>query len=96
MTPQITIGAASLMAALVGATGLVRWAVTPPRSRGQHRARRRVAGEYVPGHHLIPALAEQAFADCLGCGAEVPVTVHPGGARRCDKGHVTVTAGEVA
>jgi hypothetical protein len=92
----ITLGAASLMAALVGATGLVRWAVTPPRPKGQHRARRRQSGEYVPGHHLIPALAGQTSALCLGCGAEVPVTVHPGGARRCDRGHVTITAGEVA
>lgn len=93
MIPQITIGAASLMGALVLGTGLVRWAVTPPRSKGQHRATR--VEEYVPAHVLVPALARQVFADCRGCQAEVPVTVHPGGARRCDRGHVTITAAEV-
>lgn len=42
MIDRITVGAASLMGALVFATGLVRWAVTPPARRGQHRARPRL------------------------------------------------------
>lgn len=65
--------------------------------RGKHRGRRpRTVEEYVPAHVLVPALARQVFAECHGCHAEVPVTVHPGGARRCDRGHVTITAAEVA
>lgn len=88
MIPQITIGAASLMGALVLGTGLVRWAVTPPRQKGQHRASRSV---YVPLAGLMPAWPEPRFAYCSGCGSEVPVVVHPGGAHRCDCGHVTIT-----
>lgn len=46
MIPQITLGAASLMGALVLGTGLVRWAVTPPKPKGRHRS--------VSMPHLVP------------------------------------------
>ncbi|MEU3283155.1 hypothetical protein [Streptomyces antibioticus] len=78
---------------------VVRWALTPP-AAGRHRSRRRRQdGEYVPAHHLVPALAAQgsgwpapAFAHCVGCHAVVPVVVHDG-AHRCDAGHITITTG---
>ncbi|MEU0671317.1 hypothetical protein ABZ330_00195 [Streptomyces sp. NPDC006172] len=98
MNPQIAVGAASLMTALVTATGLVRWAVTPAPARGRHRAeRRRPVEEYVPAQALIPALAVHgpgwptaAYAYCVACRADVPVVVHDG-AHRCDAhGHVTI------
>lgn len=38
MIERITVGAASLMGALVAGTGLIRWAVAPPVRRGQHRS----------------------------------------------------------
>jgi hypothetical protein len=95
---RITLGAASLMSALVAGTGLVRWAVSPLPTRGRHRAQpERPVEEYVPAHVLIPALAvhgrgwpQAAFRYCIGCRAEVPVVVHDG-AHRCDAhGHVTI------
>lgn len=73
MTPQITLGAASLMGSLVVATAAVRWAVRPVTERGRHRR------EY-------GAAAAQDFAYCLPCGAEVPVTVH-GDLLVCDNSH---------
>jgi hypothetical protein len=96
--PEVTAGAASLMGALVFATGVVRWAVTPVAKPGQHRARRsrpvRRVEEYVPAGHLIPAFAgagwpNTAFAYCTGCHRTVPVVVHDS-AHRCDRGHVTI------
>jgi hypothetical protein len=68
-------------------------------ARPKHRAPRRPVEEWVPAHHLIPALAygaavPQDIAHCHGCGRPVPVTVH-GDAYRCDREHITIhtTAG---
>lgn len=93
MIPEITIGAASLMGALVGATAVVRWAVRPV-SAGQHRGRRRPAEELVPAGVLIPAFAGSGwptagFAHCVECRRTVPVVIH-GQAHRCDAGHTTI------
>lgn len=103
MIAEVTVGAASLMGALVFATGVVRWAVAPvpesgrERPRRQHRARRvRRVEEYVPAGYLIPAFAgagwpQPAFRHCIECRSTVPVLVHHG-AHRCDAyGHVTIT-----
>lgn len=98
MIDRITVGAAFLMGALAAGTGLIRWAVAPPRARGRHRAPTFIE---VPLAHLMPAwpepvhgaVAVQAFAYCVGCRAEAAVVVHPDGAHRCDRGHVTITGG---
>lgn len=70
----------------------VRWAFTG----GTPTAPRppRPVEEWVPAHHLIPALAygaavAQTVAHCRGCRTQVPVTVH-GDATRCDQGHLTI------
>lgn len=95
MSPFHAALASTLLGLGVGMTMIGRsWP-----TRGQHRApRRKPVEEFVPGHHLIPALAHgavipQAVAYCRGCHTQVPVTVH-GNATRCDQGHVTIhTAG---
>lgn len=93
MIPEITIGAASLMGALLVATAGVRWAIRPA-SEGRHRpVRVRPVEEYVPARDLIPAFAggwpTTAFRYCIGCRTQTAVVVH-GGAHRCDRGHVTI------
>jgi hypothetical protein len=92
MIPEITIGAASLMGALVAATAVVRWAVRPV-SASRHRAHRRPAEELVPARDLIPAFAggwpTASFAHCVECRRTVPVVIH-GTAHRCDAGHTTI------
>ena len=93
MIPEITLGAASLMGALLVATAGVRWAIRPV-PEGRHRPQRvRPVEEYVPASTLIPAFAgtgwpTTAFAHCVECQGTVPVVVH-GAAHRCDRGHVT-------
>lgn len=73
---------------------LIRFAVTGGEPN-RHRARRqKPVEEYVPGHHLIPALAgrgwpQPAFRHCIECRATVPVVVHDQ-AHRCDWGHTTI------
>lgn len=94
MIPEITIGAASLMGALVVATAGVRWAIRSV-PEGRHRpVRVRPAAEYVPARELIPAFAgtgwpTTAFRHCVECRSTVPVVVH-GEAHRCDLGHTTI------
>lgn len=94
MIPEITIGAASLMGALIVATAVVRWAIRPV-SVGRHRTERvRPVEAYVPARDLIPAFAggwpTTAFAHCVECHDTVPVVIH-NGAHRCDQyGHVTI------
>jgi len=91
---RIYAGISAMTACFVGATLLVRWAVTGGQ-QGQHRGpRRRPADEYVPAGALIPAFAgtgwpTTAFAHCIECRNTVPVVVHHGGAYRCEHGHTT-------
>lgn len=95
MNDRLHAGVSALAACFTGAVFLVRWAVTG--GRGEHRGRRapRRVEVDVPAHHLIPALAHGALAPrtiahCPGCRNHVPVTVHGGGAHRCDRGHVAI------
>jgi len=91
---RLHAGISAMTACFVGATLLVRWAVTGGQ-QGQHRGPRapRRADEYVPAGALIPAFAgtgwpTTAFAHCIECRTTVPVVVHTG-AHRCDYGHTT-------
>lgn len=99
MTPEITIGAASLMGALIGATALIRWAVAPTAARNRRATETTIEVPLAGLKQWCPepahgALAVQAFAWCPLCRADVAVVVHPGGAHRCDRNHVTITTGD--
>ncbi|HEY9353733.1 MAG TPA: hypothetical protein VIP28_10795 [Nocardioides sp.] len=94
MNDYITVGAASLMGALVFATGLVRWAVAPTAARNR-RANETTIEIPLAGLRTWPEpmpvlLGTQTFRPCGGCRGEVAVVVH-GDAHRCDRGHVTIT-----
>lgn len=76
MIPEITIGAASLMGALVVATAVVRWAIRPV-SVGRHRTERvRPVEAYVPACFLIPA--QQYTANCPDCGSNITIHTRTG------------------
>ncbi|GHH29985.1 hypothetical protein [Streptomyces rubradiris] len=74
MTPAITLGAASLMGALVIATAAVRWAVRLAAARPRH----------APVHGAVMV---QQWTYCPTCGTTLPATVH-GTTLRCDAGHL--------
>ncbi|KOV86103.1 MULTISPECIES: hypothetical protein [unclassified Streptomyces] len=74
MTPEITIGATSLMGALVLGTAAVRWAVRPAPVRGRHRR------EY--GAAMV-----QQWTHCPACARQAAATVH-GSVLRCTNGHL--------
>jgi hypothetical protein len=65
---RITVGATSLMAALVAATGLVRWAVAPVREPGRHRG----TPQFVPLDDLLgppsPYTSYDTLTDVLAPG----------------------------
>ena len=73
MIPEVTVGAASLMGALVFATGVVRWAVAPVAAPGRHR-RAAVVDDATLDELLGPwptpaygAAVAQAWRDCPNC-----------------------------
>lgn len=92
MIERITVGATSLMAALVVATGAVRWAVAPVREPGRHRG----TAQFVPLDDLLgppseytsyrtltdvswPGPIRQGFGWCDPCGTTMPGTINRGG-----------------
>lgn len=88
MNDYITVGAASLMGALVFATGLVRWAVTPPVRRGRHRGRGDLVvplAELMPDWPPVAGVRKQGIAYCEPCG-EVTAGVITRDGFRCDCG----------
>lgn len=81
MIDRITVGAASLMGALVAGTGLIRWAVAPPVRRGQHRSARGVTAP-LP---VSAGVVRQGFGWCEPCAQTMPGVVTRDGFR-CDCG----------
>lgn len=103
MIPQITLGGAALMAALVGATWLVRWAVAPTAARNRRASETTIEIPLAGLKPFLPdaarpygALVGQAIAWCPLCRADVAVVLHREGAHRCDRNHVTITRAEAA
>jgi hypothetical protein len=83
---RITVGATSLMAALVVATGAVRWAVAPVREPGRHRGGPR----FVPLDDLLgPPSAYTSYDTLTDVPMPGPITPGFGVCEPCG----TVTAG---
>ncbi|MEX3101198.1 MULTISPECIES: hypothetical protein [unclassified Streptomyces] len=87
MIPEVTIGAAVILAALIGATGLARWWVAPE-SAGRHRA-----GTPRPVEARVTATAY--CRACRHTTCHTVTRIH--GERICHGcGHITSHAEEVA
>ena len=82
MSGPITAGAASLLASLLGAVGLARWAAVPARRAAVARS----VWPLAPG-----AVVLQSFGWCPVCSMDLPGTVH-GDAYLCPQGHL-ITGG---
>ncbi len=94
MSGTAQAGVAVLALVYTGAGFLVRWAVTGGQPARHQAPRVKPVEEWVPAHHLIPALAYgaavlQDITHCAGCRRQVPVTVH-GSAHLCEQGHITI------
>ncbi|MFF4834050.1 hypothetical protein [Streptomyces sp. NPDC001315] len=91
MIPEITIGAASVMGALVLAVATIRWAITPPAAAGRHRARRCTVLEDASLDELLGswpqpahgAAVVQAWRDCPTCEHATPGVVTETGVWWC-------------
>lgn len=87
MIERITVGAASLMGGLIVGTGLMRWAVAPPKAHGRHRAARVAVLDEVALEELLPpwpqpaygAAVAQAWRDCPHCAKATAGVVHRDG-----------------
>lgn len=92
MIDRITVGGAALMASLALGTGLIRWAVTPVRDKGRHRAPRMsvvlpdTALDELLGPWPEPASGRPvvwAFRECPESGLDEPHAMHADGSRTC-------------
>lgn len=99
MNDRITAGAASLMAALLVATGMVRYAVAPPRSKGRHRQTPLLGtldellgpwSEYTDFEHA-PGPIAQRFNPCPTCDRDTVGVAHRDGSWTC--GECLTTSG---
>lgn len=72
MNDHITAGAAAVMGALVAGTGLVRWAVAPPRPRLSDDDLLGPPTAYTTAIEHAPAPLRTGFAYCIPCGLETP------------------------
>lgn len=68
MNDHITLGAAAVMGALVAGTGLVRWAVAPPRPRLSDDDLLGPPTAYTTAFEHAPAAFRPKFGDCPTCG----------------------------
>ncbi|MGY6019538.1 hypothetical protein [Streptomyces spinosirectus] len=92
---QLLLGTASILGALLLATGVARRHFRPS---GQHRATDVIE---VSLTHLMPTwpepaqrpLVPQGFRVCKPCGGEVPVAIYEA-AHCCANGHITITGGD--